>query len=529
MSLHPAGTPRGGAGPRRRARGRLRAAGVLALLATALLAGTPARAQAGPSPPPSGLPAPTQAAAAAAAPNPPPAGAAAAVELLCNLRTGEETRTLRVSPSPDALAAATATVADRFALRATLQSPADAPGQPAVAVVSVIDLESAGPPQPLAQGRWLLQGQAVLPADAPWAPLLTGWQRSYSPHLGRELAWGCAIVRAGATPAGWADADATLPLIVPPAAPGGATPRADAPRADTPRAAAPDAPATRPAAGSTVRLAWMGDVMLADGPGRIVARGGDPFAGVAGLLRQADLRIANLECVIATSGRAVDKPWTFRAHPRTLAVLKRHVDAVSLANNHSGDYGLQAFAEMLGRLERAGLPAFGGGGDLRAAHRPLILQRNGLRIALLAYNEMFPRAFEAGEQTPGIAWAEDEKIAAAIRAARAQADVVIPFLHWGQEHSPTAHARQRALARLMIRAGADAVVGTHPHVRQDTELIDGRPVIYSLGNFVFDGFSDADNNTGSILWMTVDRQGVVDWGLQAVTIDKQGRPTPSGR
>lgn len=198
----------------------LHPAGALVLLTTALLAGTPARAQAGPSPPRSGLPAPTQ--AAAAAPNPPPAGAAAAVELLCNLRTGEETRTLRVSPSPDALAAATATVADRFALRATLQSPADAPGQPAVAVVSVIDLESAGPPQPLAQGRWLLQGQAVLPADAPWAPLLTGWQRGYSPHLGRELAWGCAIVRAGATPAGWADADATLPLIVPqphPAAP----------------------------------------------------------------------------------------------------------------------------------------------------------------------------------------------------------------------------------------------------------------------------------------------------------------------
>lgn len=99
-------------------------------------------------------------------------------------------------------------------------------------------------------------------------------------------------------------------------------------------------------------------------------------------------------------------------------------------------------------------------------------------------------------------------------------------MHWGEEHSETSHARQRALARLMIRAGADAVVGTHPHIRQDTEIIDGKPVIYSLGNFVFDGFKDADNNTGSILWMTVTAEGVKDWQLQEVHIDAAGRPHP---
>lgn len=511
--------------------------------------------------------APAQAASPQLATAAPPQ-AQAPPELLCNLRTGDETRTLRAPLSADPLSAVTATVAERFALRATLlggpgpdesatsagsaeppgppmahgvqrepiahsvqkepfaHSVRGAPLAPALAVVSVLDLESADQPQTLAQGRWLLQGQAALPAGAPWAPLLTGWQRSYSPHLGRELAWGCALVAAGATPPGWLQADATLPLGEGDLAAPSARPGRPQMTPMPPTAARAPRPAGRAAQGPSVRLAWMGDVMLADGPGRVIARGGDPFAGVARLLRQADLRIANLECVIASSGRALDKPWTFRAHPRTLAVLKRHVDAVSVANNHSGDYGPQAFAEMLGRLERANLPHFGGGIDLRAAHRPLILQRNGLRIALLAYDEMFPRDFEAGEHTPGIAWADDEKIAAAIRAARAQADVVIPFMHWGQEHSPAAHARQRALARLMIRAGADAVVGTHPHVRQDTELIDGRPVIYSLGNFVFDGFTDADNNTGSILWMTVDAQGVVDWRLQAVGIDKQGRPTP---
>ncbi|ANH70288.1 poly-gamma-glutamate biosynthesis protein [Mitsuaria sp. 7] len=281
----------------------------------------------------------------------------------------------------------------------------------------------------------------------------------------------------------------------------------------------------RPApSAAAVQIAWMGDVMLADGPGRVIARGHDPFGAVMGAMKGADLRIANLECVVATGGRPIDKPWTFRAHPRVLDVLRRHVDAVSLANNHSGDFGPEAFAQMLTRLDRAGLPHFGGGTDLRSAHRPVIIERQGLRIALLGYNEMFPRQFEAGPDSPGIAWADEEQIVADIDAARAQADVVIPFMHWGEEHSETSHARQRALARVMIRAGADAVVGTHPHVRQDTEVIDGKPVIYSLGNFVFDGFKDADNNTGSILWMTVTADGVKDWHLQEVHIDAAGRP-----
>ena len=277
---------------------------------------------------------------------------------------------------------------------------------------------------------------------------------------------------------------------------------------------------------SAQSILCIGDVMLDDGPGRVIARGGDPFKGVAALLRDADLRIANLECVIASGGQRIAKPWTFRAHPRTLAVLQRHVDVVSLANNHSGDFGAQAFGEMLGRLDAAGLPYFGGGRDLRQAHQPRIVTRKGLRIALLGYNEMFPRRFEASDGHPGTAWADEEQIVADIVAAKAQADLVIPFMHWGEEHSEAAHARQRALARRMISAGADAVVGSHPHVRQDTELVDGKPVIYSLGNFVFDGFSGAEATTGSILWMTLGRDGVRDWRLQAVHLDDQGQPTP---
>jgi hypothetical protein len=433
-----------------------------------------------------------------------------ATELLCVLRSGELTATLRAAPQGDPYAAPQVSLGDRFRLRALALPRPDAPQQVGQVVVTVHDTETGPQPQVLAQARWLAQLPPALAAQARWSPNLSGWQRAYSPALGRELAWGCAIVAAGAEPAGWLDADATFGAE--------AWPQPAPPR---------PVPAAPPSA--RVRVAWMGDVMLADGPGKVIARGGDPFTGVATLLQGADLRVANLECVVARGGKALAKPWTFRAHPRSLALLQRHVDVVSLANNHSGDYGPAAFAEMLGRLERAGLPYFGGGRDLRAAHRPRIIERQGLRIALLGYNEMFPRVFEAGEAQPGIAWADEEQVVADIRAARTQADVVIPYMHWGQEHSTAAHARQRALARRMIEAGADAVVGTHPHVRQDTEEIHGKPVIYSLGNFVFDGFSDADNNTGSVLWLTLSARGVEAWHLQPVTIDAQGRPRPQGQ
>lgn len=278
--------------------------------------------------------------------------------------------------------------------------------------------------------------------------------------------------------------------------------------------------------GATVHMVWMGDVMLADGPGRFIRHGGDPFKPFAPLLDQADVRVANLECVIASGGKAADKPWTFRADPRVLPLLKRHVDVVSVANNHTGDFGRGAFAEMLGRLQRAGLPYFGGGLNLREAHRPLIIERKGIKIALLGYDEFFPRAFEAGVDYPGVAWSEDEQVAYDIRQARKQANIVIPFMHWGQEHEPQANARQRQLARLMIDAGADAVVGTHPHVVQDTEVYKGKPIVYSLGNFVFDGFSSPDNNTGWVLWLDVTRSAVKLSHIDVAHMDKQGTPRP---
>jgi len=277
-----------------------------------------------------------------------------------------------------------------------------------------------------------------------------------------------------------------------------------------------------------VRLLMVGDIMLDDGPGQVIASGRDPFAPFASLLADGDYTIGNLECPVATTGKALDsKIYTFRAHPRVLPVLKRHIDAVALANNHSGDYGKAAFAETLALLKQQQLPYFGGGANLREAHAPLWLEKSGLRVALLSYNEFKPRSFEAGASQPGIAWSEDAQVVADIRAARAAgADVVIPFMHWGWERETQPSARQRQLARTLIDAGADAVVGGHPHVTQGAETYRGKPIIYSLGNFVFDGFERPAEKRGWLLRLTLNKRGVHTWDTVAADMDAEGIPHP---
>ena len=276
-------------------------------------------------------------------------------------------------------------------------------------------------------------------------------------------------------------------------------------------------------------LVFVGDVMLADGPGKTIAAGGDPLAEFDAELRGADFSIANLECPVARSGKALEnKIWTFRADPAALSVLKGRFNAVSLANNHSGDYGPEAFVETLDQLAAAHLPFFGGGRNLAQAHAPLWVEKKGIRIAVLAYDEFKPRSFEAGAKWPGVAWSEDSQVVADIRAARATgADLVIPFMHWGWEHESRPSARQWQLAKRMIEAGADAVVGSHPHVTQGADVYRGRPIVWSLGNFVFDGFSSPETTHGWLLKMRLDKKGVVAFETREAAIDEAGTPHPS--
>ena len=296
---------------------------------------------------------------------------------------------------------------------------------------------------------------------------------------------------------------------------------------------APTAPAQE-ASEPTATLVFVGDIMLDRTPGQHIAAGEDPFAHCASILEKADLTVGNLECVIATSGQRVDKKYTFRASTRSLPWLARYFDAVSLANNHTGDFGKGALVEQIERLDRAGVLAFGAGRDRYEAHRPLIVERKGIRIALLGYNEFRPRAFEAGPNAPGVAWSDDEPVVADLKAVRASgnADVVITFMHWGREYQFQPNERQKSLARLMIDSGADIVIGGHPHVTEGAEYYKDKLIVYSLGNFVFDDFKDVvpaldePSRTSWVLRLKVAKSGLLEWDTLVTRTGDDGFPRP---
>jgi poly-gamma-glutamate capsule biosynthesis protein CapA/YwtB (metallophosphatase superfamily) len=285
------------------------------------------------------------------------------------------------------------------------------------------------------------------------------------------------------------------------------------------------APRTLLADDESVSVLFVGDVMLDGGPGHIVTNGGDPFADVASVLGSADLTIANLECAIVKTGHAVDKPYTFRGPQQALPLLKRYFSAVSLANNHSGDWGKKGFSSELELLNESELPYFGGGANLRTAHQPVVLTAKGRRIALLGYNDFPPRAFAAGPSSPGTAWLVEKDVVRDLKDARAQADIVLLFLHWGEELEPQETPEQQALAHRLIDAGADAIVGAHPHVTQSIEWYKDRPIVYSLGNFLFDYFPyDPPAWFGWIVRLTFAGSGRPVLDRTEVQLDAAGVP-----
>jgi hypothetical protein len=288
----------------------------------------------------------------------------------------------------------------------------------------------------------------------------------------------------------------------------------------------PPAPTGRP----PLHLTFVGDIMLARTPGEAVAAGLDPFKGAATALEKGDLTIGNLECVVATVGRPVPKSYNFRCHPRILPWLARYFDAVSVANNHSGDYGKEAFMEQFDWLKGAKIQPFGGGKNEEEAYQPVILTKNGWRVALFGVDGVELTSYAAGPDLPGVAWLYPEKIAAAIRAVRPTVDLIVVMPHWGYEYNFEPAQEHEAIAHFWLESGADMIVGSHPHVIQPIHTYNEKLIAYSLGNFVFDDFKDvsAELNEPSrlswILQVTLLPDGKQTWQVETARTDDQGLP-----
>ncbi len=277
-----------------------------------------------------------------------------------------------------------------------------------------------------------------------------------------------------------------------------------------------------------VAVAFVGDVMLDNGPGHAIASGRDPFAACAELLLDADFTVGNLECVLGKGGKQVLKEYSFRAATDAPKYLKRYFSALAVANNHAMDFGPEGLVECLRILAAEGIPQVGGGSDLAAARRPLVLEKHGIRIALVAANGFQAAKSAAAAATPGVAPLEEAAILADIAAARKAADFVVPVVHWGPELVPQPREADRALARKMIDAGAAAVIGGHPHVTQTVDVHAGAPLVYSLGNFVFDYYPvDPPEWIGWVAKLSFAKGKPVALETRAVVLDAAGLPRPA--
>ncbi len=166
------------------------------------------------------------------------------------------------------------------------------------------------------------------------------------------------------------------------------------------------------------------------------------------------------------------------------------INGVSLANNHACDYGTTGLLDTIIRLSENGIDCAGAGIDIESSHLPLTVTINGLRVAVLVYADI---AFEdsfAGRDTPGIARAKIESIRDDIKQYRTYYDFIIVSIHWGIEYSEYPEAKDIKLAHAIIRSGADAIIGHHPHIFQGIEIFEGRPIFYSLGNFIFGSINE---------------------------------------
>lgn len=238
----------------------------------------------------------------------------------------------------------------------------------------------------------------------------------------------------------------------------------------------------------------VGDIML-DGTARPVMteQGYDyPFVKMLPYFSGAQIIFGNVEGPLTDRGTPEqDKTFVFRSPPVKVGAALRTAgfNVVSLANNHTLDYGADGLIHTIETLDEVNILHAGAGTDLMAARQPALIQINGQKVAVLAYSMTLPENFFAGPGKPGTAFGHEAHVRTDILAAREKAEIVIVSFHWGQEGKTTLRDYQVRLGHAAIDAGASAVIGHHPHILQGIEQYKNGVILYSLGNFTFGSYS----------------------------------------
>ena len=272
-----------------------------------------------------------------------------------------------------------------------------------------------------------------------------------------------------------------------------------------------------PPPGPAVDVTFGGDVMLGRRVATAAARAGDPSAPLRAIgprLAGADLTVVNLESTLSRSGSPQQGGDSFAAPPAVMTGLREAgVDVLSLANNHTGDFETEALLETVQRVRSGGIQPVGAGRNVSEAIKPVIVSRSGLRFGFLAFNAIgeTPRATSSSPgafsvrmppRTGPLNQGDLAALTGAIGALRTAVDVVVVLPHWGQQYTHNPVSAQRTVAAALTEAGADLVIGGHPHWVQAVEYLPNKLVAHSLGNLVFDMDFSQQTQEGVLLEVT---------------------------
>lgn len=256
-------------------------------------------------------------------------------------------------------------------------------------------------------------------------------------------------------------------------------------------------------------IVFVGDIMLDRAVRTSVVKnfGGDYnklFTNISEL-KGSDILFGNLEGPVSLVGNNVGSKYSFRMDPIALDALKNAgFDIVSFANNHVGDWSINAFTDTLKRLSEFGIEKTGAGITKSDAQTPTIIEKNGVKFGFLGFSDVGPDWMKASETNPGIILASDPEFNRIISDAKQRVDVLIVSVHWGVEYKNIHNKRQEDLAHRAIDSGADLVIGHHPHVIEDVEIYKDKPIAYSLGNFIFDQYFSKDTMEGMVFEATFE-------------------------
>lgn len=282
--------------------------------------------------------------------------------------------------------------------------------------------------------------------------------------------------------------------------------------------------------GTVSTLIFTGDIMLGRSVEIKLKQYGDgdyffPFARISEWLNSADLTIANLEGPVSDRGIKVGSIYSFRFNPLVVKALKKAgFDVVSLANNHIWDYGKVAFLDTLDNLKNGGIDYVGAGKNFAEAHAGVTKELNGTRITFLAYTPLLAKSLASSADHFGINVLDLEQMDLDIKSAKAHSDLVVVSFHFGEEYQPKHNQFQATVAHRAVDAGADLIIGHHPHVAEDLEEYKGKWIAYSLGNFVFDQYFSPETMQGMVLRVTLTGKKISEVEPLTVQLNSNYQP-----